>query len=116
MRHLITLPALLLLSSLATGSALARSTPDSGDTLLIERVNAPAAATPVRGASMAQVTARFGAPLERLDARGGQKRQWPTINRWRYPDFIVYFERDRVIDVVAIQASATEAGPRPPIR
>lgn len=88
----------------------------AGDTLLIERVNKPAHATPVRGASMAQVQQRFGAPLERLDARGGQKRQWPTINRWRYADFIVYFERDKVIDVVAVQAMPGEVGPRPPIR
>ena len=59
---------------------------------------------------------RFGAPSERLDARGGQKRQWPTINRWSYPAFIVYFEKDKVIDAVANQAGANEVGPKPPIR
>ncbi len=42
---------------------------------------------------MAQVEARFGAPSSRMDPRGGQKRQWPTINRWVYPQFTVYFER-----------------------
>lgn len=111
--RVLSLPALLAFAGMAQAQV---TTVATGDTLLIERVDKPAAATPVRGATMAQVQQRFGAPLERLDARGGQKRQWPTINRWRYPDFIVYFERDRVIDVVAIQATPGEAGPRPPLR
>lgn len=112
-----TLRSLLALSVLLPLAGFAHAQSGrTGDVLLIERVDKPAAATPMRGNSMAQVQARFGAPLERLDARGGQKRQWPTINRWRYADFIVYFERDRVIDVVAIQATPTEAGPRPAIR
>ena len=51
-----------------------------------------------------------------MDPRGGQKRQWPTINRWVYPAFTVYFEKQRVIDVVARQASPDEVGPKPPIR
>ena len=71
---------------------------------------------PSRGMTTAQVQARFGAPTERLDPRGGQKRQWPTINRWVYPAFTVYFEKQRVIDVVANQAGADEIGPKPPIR
>lgn len=87
------------------------------DTLLIERVQEkPAATLPVRGQSMHQVETRFGAPQERLDARGGQKRQWPTINRWVYPAFTVYFEKQKVIDVVANKADADEIGPKPPIR
>lgn len=89
----------------------------SADTLLIERTQQlPATQVPARGMTMQQVEARYGAPSHRLDARGGQKRQWPTINRWSYPGFIVYFEKNKVIDAVAIQASASEAGPRPPIR
>lgn len=86
------------------------------DTLLIERVDKPVAAKPARGLSMAEVEARFGAPQEKLDPRGGQKRQWPTINRWVYPDYVVYFEKNRVIDVVAHKASPEEIGPKPPIR
>lgn len=86
-------------------------------TLLIERVQAEnKAAMPVRGQTMAQVEARYGAPSEKLDPRGGQKRQWPTINRWMYPNFIVYFEKSRVIDVVANKADAEEIGPKPPIK
>jgi hypothetical protein len=87
------------------------------NTLLIERVKEEnKAAMPVRGQTMAQVEARYGAPSEKLDPRGGQKRQWPTINRWMYPDFTVYFEKSRVIDVVANKANASEIGPKPPIK
>lgn len=87
------------------------------DTLLVERANqTPAVAQPARGLTMGEVEARFGAPQEKLDPRGGQKHQWPTINRWVYPAFIVYFEKNKVIDVVARQADAEEIGPKPPIR
>jgi hypothetical protein len=89
----------------------------SAETLLIERVQEEnKAALPTRGMSMAQVEARFGAPTDRLDPRGGQKRQWPTINRWGYPGFTVYFEKNKVIDAVANKADETEVGPKPPIR
>ena len=88
----------------------------SAETLLIERVQEETMALPARGMSMDQVQARFGAPADRLDPRGGQKRQWPTINRWRYPNFVVYFEKNKVIDAVAVQADPSEAGPKPPIR
>jgi hypothetical protein len=89
----------------------------SAETLLIDRVQEEnKAALPARGMSMAQVEARFGAPTDRLDPRGGQKRQWPVINRWSYPAFTVYFEKNKVIDAVANKADATEVGPKPPIR
>ena len=100
-----------------TAAIIAAPNAAMADTLLIERVQEkPAAALPARGESMEQVQARFGAPAERLEPRGGQKRQWPTINRWVYPAFTVYFEKQRVIDVVAKQAGADEIGPKPPIR
>lgn len=106
-RYLTTLP---LLALLACASAHA-------DTLLIDRSHEkPATALPVRGQSMQQVQAQFGDPGERLEPRGGQKRQWPTINRWVYPQFTVYFEKQKVIDVVANKADANEVGPKPPIR
>jgi hypothetical protein len=89
----------------------------SAETLLIERVQEEAKlALPARGQSMSQVEARFGAPSQRMDPRGGQKRQWPTINRWVYPAFTVYFEKNRVIDAVANKADPLEVGPKPPIR
>ena len=88
-----------------------------GETLLIERVNGEASmALPGRGLRMADVERKFGVPVQRLDPRGGQSRKWPTINRWTYPNFVVYFEKDRVIDAVAIRAGANEVGPKPPIR
>ncbi|MEA9654384.1 hypothetical protein ABFU65_09475 [Xanthomonas campestris pv. raphani] len=87
------------------------------ETLLADRAQQkPAAALPLRGDSMSQVEGRYGAPQEKLDPRGGQKRQWPTIHRWVYPAFTVYFEKSKVIDVVANQADADEIGPKPPIR
>lgn len=87
------------------------------DTLLIQRVNEEnKAAMPARGQTMAQVEAKYGAPAEKLDPRGGQKRHWPTINRWVYPAFTVYFEKSRVIDVVANKAGTDELGPKPPVK
>ena len=102
----------------AIGGALLLAAPQaSADTLLVDRTKQPAGvAVPTRGMRMADVEARFGAPSERLDPRGGQKQQWPTINRWVYPAFTVYFERSRVIDTVANQATASEVGPKPAIR
>jgi hypothetical protein len=88
-----------------------------GDTLLIERVQQEnTSAMPARGMSMQEVEAKYGAPTSKLDPRGGQKKQWPTINRWTYPTFTVYFEKSRVVDAVAIKADANEVGPKPAIR
>src|SRR5690348_4090662 len=53
----------------------------SADKLLIDRTRQESQmAMPARGMTMAQVEARYGAPTGKLDPRGGQKRQWPTIN------------------------------------
>ncbi len=110
------LPSLIFAAS-AGALLLAVSLPAPADTLLVERVQQESGIPkPARGMSMAEVERRFGAPQTRLDPRGGQKRQWPTINRWVYPAYIVYFERNKVIDVVLTQATPVEAGPRPPIR
>ena len=100
----------------APAIGLAQQVQVQGDVLLIERVQEEPGNLPNRGMSMSQVEARFGAPSDRLDPRGGQKRQWPTINRWTYPAFTVYFERNKVIDVVMAKASPGEIGPKPPAR
>ena len=106
-RYLTTLP---LLALLACASAPA-------DTLLIDRTKEQVApVVPVRGETTSQVLSRFGEPSEKLEPRGGQKRQWPTINRWVYPMFTVYFEKQKVIDVVVNKADSNEVGPKPPIR
>ncbi|RMH94831.1 hypothetical protein EBB59_00615 [Lysobacter pythonis] len=87
------------------------------DVLLAERIKQKDGTTkPTRGTRMAEVERHFGAPQSRLDPRGGQKRQWPTIERWVYPAYTVYFERGKVIDVVLNQASPNELPPKPPIR
>jgi len=52
---------------------------------------------PARGATMNAVEAKFGAPQARHDAVGT-----PPITRWDYAKFSVFFEKDRVIDAVAV--------------
>ena len=52
---------------------------------------------PARGLTMSTVEAKFGAPQARHDAVGT-----PPITRWDYAGFSVFFEKDRVIDAVAI--------------
>jgi hypothetical protein len=37
----------------------------------------------------------------------------PPITRWIYPQFNVYFERDRVISSVAQKTAPLEEGPKP---
>ncbi|HJW46269.1 MAG TPA: hypothetical protein VJ484_07235 [Lysobacter sp.] len=118
--------ALLALTSAASAQTEPQSTTSEAQptptvtetsTLLIERVQEESkGAMPVRGQTMTQVEGKYGAPSEKLDPRGGQKRQWPTINRWVYPTFTVYFEKSRVIDVVANKAGEEEVGPKPPIK
>ena len=110
--------ALSVALCLAAASAVLFAAPEArAETLLIQRVGAETGtALPARGMSMAEVERRFGAPSQRLEPRGGQKRQWPTIHRWTYPSFIVYFEKNKVIDAVLIRATAGETGPKPPIR
>ncbi|WP_242107456.1 hypothetical protein [Luteimonas aquatica] len=89
----------------------------SADVLLINRVQQEQQLQlPARGTSMGAVQSRFGAPSEKLEPRGGQKRQWPTIHRWVYPGFTVYFENSRVVDAVANKATPNETGPKPAIR
>ena len=105
-----------LTATLAAASGLAIARDAAGDTFLIERVQEKPANLPSRGMTMSQVEARYGAPADRLDPRGGQKRAWPTINRWAYPAFTVYFERSKVIDVVVNKTDANEIGPKPAIR
>lgn len=88
-------PVLALLSTCLFAAAV------PADTLLLDAIQtAPANTTdglprPSRGASMAAVETRFGAPAKTYDAVGE-----PPITRWTYPGYTVYFEYDRVIDVV----------------
>ncbi|MCR6496142.1 hypothetical protein LJB71_07895 [Thermomonas sp. S9] len=101
---------------LATSAATAAVPAANGDTLLIQRVQREPGTLPARGMTHAQVEAKYGAPSQRLQPAGGQKRAWPAIERWAYPTFTVYFERGRVIDAVVNQASPDEIGPKPATR
>lgn len=51
---------------------------------------------PDNGLSMQAVETRYGQPLEKAAPVGE-----PPITRWRYPDFTVYFEFNKVIHSVA---------------
>jgi hypothetical protein len=83
------------------------------DTLLIERVKQERShSLPARGLSMAQVEKQYGAPANKLAPAGGDSSLHPTINRWVYADYTVYFERDRVIDAVVNRVSSEEIGPK----
>src|SRR3546814_18162908 len=100
-----------ILIALSAAALLCLAGVASAEFLLVDRVRQEdKAAMPSRGMSMPQVEDRFGAPAERLDARGGQQRQWPTINRWVYPGFLVYFDKSRVIATVAIKDASNESG------
>lgn len=69
------------------------------DTLLIEEINKTSdVIKPTRGMTMSQVLTKFGEPLEKKDAIGE-----PPIIQWFYSDFIVYFERQGVIQAVIIK-------------
>ena len=103
--------SLALVAGIALYSPMAVS-----DTLLVDRVQAErGAALPSRGTSMAQVEARFGAPLRKYPAIAGPNdhEDNPPITRWAYPNFIVYFEHSHVIDAVLTKASPQEIGPAP---
>ena len=103
----------LSIASVFTAFLLTAPMLASADVLLLQRVEKEQAASlPNRGASMAQVESRYGAPLAKMDPRGGDSSVHPVINRWEYPNFIVYFEREHVIDAVMKRAEPTELGPK----
>jgi hypothetical protein len=56
--------------------------------------------TPHRGETMKAVEQHFGQPKERHAAVGGGNDHQPPITRWDYPQFAVFFEKDRVIHTV----------------
>ena len=83
------------------------------ETLLVDRAkHSESMNAPHRGMSMAQVERRYGAPREKLAPAGGDTKLHPTINRWVYDSYIVYFERDHVITSVAARATPDELGPK----
>lgn len=84
----------------------------SADTLLIERVQrGTSVSKPQNGTAMAQVRANLGEPVRQVGPVAGNKPQHPRITGWVYPDFTVYFERERVLYSVLNQSAPEEIGP-----
>ena len=92
--------SVLLACGMACGLALAPSMAQNLQ-MAEPRAAEARASLPVRGTSMSQVEARFGAPTERYPAVGQ-----PPITRWVYPGFVVYFEYSHVIHTVAVRTAA----------
>lgn len=89
------------LSMVVLLAAAAVSTPVRADNLLVNRVQQEQGMDlPTRGMSMDQVEKKYGAPQRKLSPRGGDSAKHPTINRWDYSNFIVYFEKSHVIHAV----------------
>ncbi|HEV2607106.1 MAG TPA: hypothetical protein VGT79_03895 [Xanthomonadaceae bacterium] len=111
MNRLLLTSAAAVLMSANLASAFQ---PAHADTLLIKRARMDQSLSrQMHGQSMAAVGQRFGAPTQKLEPRGGQKPQWPVIDRWYYPEYTVYFARGRVVDIVLNHATPEEIGPAP---
>lgn len=105
------LSTLLLAATLAVPAMTASA---SGDTLLIQRVQATQGMSlPVRGQTQEQVVSAFGEPVSKYEPVGGGSPKTPPITRWSYPSFSVYFENDRVISAVLNKSNPNEIGPLP---
>jgi len=87
----LLVPAMMLVASVAAAQNLT-TTPAAKPAVLPD--------TPNRGASMAQVETRFGAPTVRHAAVGD-----PPITRWDYPQFSVFFEHDKVLHAVIVRSA-----------
>lgn len=71
------------------------------DDLLINRLQQEdARRLPQRGMTMAEVKNEYGVPQKKLEKRGGDSARHPVIKRWKYADYIVYFEHQHVIHSV----------------
>jgi hypothetical protein len=66
---------------------------------------------PSHGMSMSQVEKQYGTPLRKLSPRGGDSSKHPTINRWEYSSFIVYFENSHVIHSVLNTPAGNNTNP-----
>lgn len=98
------LSGLLLLAILLAGPG----GPAAADVLLIEEVRERQLRDlPENGLRMSAVEDRYGAPEQHYNAVGN-----PPITRWRYSDFSVYFEHDRVIESVLHHGAVLSHNPQ----
>ena len=100
------------LSMVVLLAAAASSAPARADNLLVNRVQQEQGMDlPTRGMSMDQVEKKYGAPQRKLTPRGGDSSKHPTINRWDYSNFIVYFEKSHVIHAVLNTPAGNNTNP-----
>lgn len=89
----------LQIMAAAVALAVMAAAPVAADTLLITAVKQEASVRrPWSDMTMAQVEQKFGQPQKKLPAVGN-----PPITRWIYKNYVVYFERNRVIHSVVIR-------------
>ena len=86
--------ALMVLLAAATADAQRADTLDMRGTDNAARFEN--ADKPGRGMTQARVEQSYGEPARRVGAVGD-----PPISRWDYPDFVVFFEYDKVIHSVS---------------
>ncbi|HOX72652.1 hypothetical protein [Dokdonella sp.] len=87
-------------STMLVASLFAATPRAQAESVMLGQTEVRAIRAPERGLSMAQVEKRFGAPEAKLAPAGGDTPRHPTINRWKYNGFTVYFERNIVIHSV----------------
>jgi len=87
-------------STMLVASLFAAAPRAQAESVMLGQTEVRAIRAPERGLSMAQVEKRFGAPEAKLAPAGGDTARHPTINRWKYNGFTVYFERNIVIHSV----------------
>jgi hypothetical protein len=100
----------LSIALLAMGGTVSAAHADS---LLVNRVQQEKSMDlPARGMSMGEVEKKYGAPQKKLTPRGGDSAKHPTINRWDYANFIVYFENSHVIHSVLNTPAGNNTNPQ----
>jgi len=90
----VTVGALLAFGFTASGFTTLAVAAETGPVKVTQQSNV-SVAKPKHGQSMTDVENKYGAPIEKFGAIGE-----PPITRWRYAEFTVYFEHDKVIHSV----------------
>ena len=96
--------------SLTVLLGLALASPALAEVIVLPNGHAEAAKLskqPTRGMTMQQVRSRFGAPLKEL-APTPTAPNYPTITRWVYADYTVYFADKHVIHTVVHSDKASQ--------
>jgi len=90
--------------ALAVSMGMGLAAPAFAETLAVDgqlAIKPTGVETPQRGATMAAVEQRFGAPSNKSSPVGSSGKT-PPITKWFYPSFVVVFENDKVIHTVAV--------------